>query len=270
METIIAAVLVISGLGFLLGYGLAFAAKKLETPRDERAAAVEQCLPGVNCGACGYAGCSGYAQAIVTQGVPLHLCAPGGAEAANAIGRIMGIAVHVGAQKKVRIHCGGGSDVTRQKFRYNGVADCRSAAALFDGFLQCSAGCLGLGSCVNVCRFDAISIDANGHTTIREDRCTGCGACVPACPRKLIELVEADRRVHVLCNSTEKGAVCNKICQVGCIGCMKCEKTCRYDAIHVINNLAIIDYAKCTSCGECVPVCPKKCIIDLGKTPGAS
>lgn len=265
METIIAAVLVISGLGFLLGYGLAFAAKKLETPRDERVAAVEQCLPGVNCGACGYAGCAGYAQAIVTQGVPVHLCAPGGADTAQAIGRIMGISAQVSIPQKARVHCGGGSDVTRQKYRYNGVSDCRSAAALFDGFLECSDGCLGLGSCVNVCRFDAINIDENGHITIHEDRCTGCGACVTACPRGLIELVEADRRVHVLCHSHEKGAVCNKFCQVSCIGCMKCEKTCRYDAIHVINNLAVIDYTKCTSCGECVSVCPKKCIIALDK-----
>ncbi len=267
METIIAAVLVISGLGFLLGYGLAFAAKKLETTRDERAAEIEQCLPGVNCGACGYAGCAGYAQAIIAQGVPVYLCAPGGVAAATAIGRLLGIAVAESVPMKARVHCGGGDDVTSQKYRYNGVADCRSAAALFDGFLACSEGCLGLGSCVNACRFDAIDIDARGHVSIREDACTGCAACVKACPRHLIELVPVDRRVHVLCSSTEKGAVCNKFCSVSCIGCMKCEKACPHDAIHVSGNLARIDYTKCTSCSACVAVCPKKCIIDLGKIP---
>lgn len=263
METILAAVLIITGLGFFLGYGLAFAAKKLEVARDERAAAIEQCLPGVNCGACGYAGCAGYAQAIATQGVAPHLCAPGGATAAIAIGKVLGIAVTTSVPLRARVHCGGGDDVTKQKYRYNGVTDCRSAAAIFDGFLVCARGCLGLGSCVNACRFGAITIDDLGHVVINEDICTGCGACITACPRRLIELVPLDRRVHVLCSSTEKGALCNKFCSVSCIGCLKCERTCPEGAIHVSENLARIDYSKCTSCAACVAVCPKKCIINL-------
>ena len=263
MEMILATVIVITGLGFMLGYGLAVSAKKLDVPKDEKTAAVEACLPGVNCGSCGHAGCAGYAQSIVYSGEEINLCSPGGAAVIEALSKIMGVAATAGVPRKARIHCGGGDDVTEQKYRYNGVADCVAATALFGGFLECPTGCLGLGSCVRACRFDAIDIDADGHARVNESLCTGCGNCVPACPKRLIELVAEDRRVHVLCNSHEKGAVCNKICKVSCIGCMKCEKACPHDAIHVVDNLAIIDYAKCTSCGECVKVCPKHCIVQL-------
>jgi heterodisulfide reductase subunit A-like polyferredoxin len=134
---------------------------------------------------------------------------------------------------------------------------------LFEGHLACHDGCLGLGSCVRVCRFDAIDIDDEGHARISEERCTGCGVCVQACPRNIIELINKKKRVHVLCRSHERGAVCNKMCEVSCIACLRCEKACKQNAIHVVDNLAVIDYAACTSCGDCAAVCNKKCILVL-------
>jgi len=256
----IAAILVITGLGFLFGYGLAFAAKRLEVAKDERVSSIEALLPGVNCGACGYPGCSGYANAIAREGAAVDLCAPGGAAAANAVAGIMGVRVAPGEARAARALCGGGSDRTQQKYRYNGLADCRSAHALLGGFLACSDGCLGLGSCARVCNFDAIDIDDNGHVHINEARCGGCGLCAASCPRGIIRLVNKSKRVHVLCRSHAKGSVCNKVCTVSCIACLRCEKACTQNAIHVIDNLAVIEYAACTSCGECAAVCPKKCI----------
>ncbi|MDR2734590.1 MAG: RnfABCDGE type electron transport complex subunit B [Spirochaetota bacterium] len=263
MVSIIAAILVITGLGFLFGYALALAAKKFAVSKDERAAAIEELLPGANCGACGFPGCAGYAEAIVSSKAEADLCAPGGAASANGIARIMGVSVKSSDERVARVFCGGGSDRTTQKYRYNGLADCFAVHALFDGHLVCSDGCLGFGSCARVCRFDAIDIDAAGHAHINEDRCTGCGLCAKACPRHLIELVNKKKRVHILCRSHLRGAVCNKMCEVSCIACMRCEKICKQNAIHISDNLAVIDYAACTSCGECVAVCNKKCLMQF-------
>jgi len=179
----------------------------------------------------------------------------------------MGVNVKLGDERTARVFCGGGSDCTTQKYRYNGLADCLAVHALFDGHLACRDGCLGFGSCARVCHFDAIDIDEAGHARINEDRCTGCGLCVQACPRHLIELINKKKRVHVLCRSRLRGAVCNKMCEVSCIACMRCEKVCKQHAIHISDNLAIIDYAACNSCGECVAVCNKKCIVQFPSAP---
>ena len=260
MGSILAAVLIITALGFLFGYGLALAAKKLEVVRDERVAEIGAILPGINCGACGYPGCFGYAEAVVRKEAGVDRCSPGGAAAASGLGRIMGVGVTVSEPRVARVHCGGGDDTTQHKYRYNGLADCRSAAALAGGFLVCSEGCLGLGSCVRVCNFDAINIDGSGRLRINEEKCTACGLCVQACPKRLIELINKKKRTHVVCRSYERGQVCNKICKVSCIACTRCVKACKQNAIHIENNLAVIDYAACTSCGECAAVCARKCI----------
>jgi len=265
MEIIIASVAVITALAGLFGFGLAYAGKKLAVEKDQRINDVEDVLPGVNCGACGYPGCSGYAEAVVVEDVDISLCAPGGRDVASRIGSILGKIAASKTLTVARIHCGGDDSVSNHRYKYNGIYDCASAAALFGGFLECTAGCLGMGSCVKVCKFDAIEIDDNGKTTINAEHCTGCGACLRTCPHHLIELLPASKAVYVACSSNEKGGVCNKFCEVSCIGCMRCVKECPYDAIHVENSLAYIDYEKCTSCGKCVSVCPKKCIIQDGQ-----
>jgi electron transport complex protein RnfB len=267
MQTILASIAVISGLAALFGFGLAYASKRLAVAKDALVEDLEGVLPGVNCGACGYPGCSGYAEALAVEKISPELCAPGGSSVAKRLGELLGMAVSDQKKRTARIYCGGDDLLSKHKLRYNGVADCVSAAALFAGFLECKDGCLGLGSCVRVCRFDAITIDGNGRTTIDPALCTGCGACVKACPHKLIELVPETSYVTVACSSHEKGAVCNKFCKVSCIACLRCEKACPHDAIHVVDFLARIDYEKCTSCGECVKVCPKKCIIELPGKP---
>ena len=167
METILASVAVITGLAGLFGFGLAYAGKKLAVEKDQRINDVEDVLPGVNCGACGYPGCSGYAEAVVVEDVDISLCAPGGGDVATKIASILGKTAGSKIPMVARIHCGGDDLVSQHKYKYDGIYDCVSATALFSGFLQCSDGCLGMGSCVKVCQFDAISIDENGENTDR-------------------------------------------------------------------------------------------------------
>lgn len=260
---ILAAILVVSILALLFGLGLSLANKVLAVEKDPLVEQVETALPGVNCGACGYPGCAGYAEAVVKEGADLALCAPGGSAVATRLGELMGVEVVARTPVVARVYCGGNDEATKHKYRYNGAYDCVSADALFSGFMECVDGCIGLGSCVRACKFDAISIDALGNVHIDPVKCTGCGACVRTCPHKLIELVRADRYVYVACSSHEKGAVCNKMCKVSCIACNRCVKACEYDAIHVEDFLARIDYEKCTNCGACIEVCPKNCIKSL-------
>ena len=153
---------------------------------------------------------------------------------------------------------------------YTKGCDCRAATIpqTQGGFKACSYGCLGLGSCVAVCPFEAMRMGPNGLPEVNDERCTGCGKCVAECPRGIISLVPRSRKVHVLCSNRDKGAVARKLCKVACIACKRCEKACEHEAIKVENNVARIDYIKCTNCGKCAEVCPAKCIIDEGAHGG--
>jgi len=142
------------------------------------------------------------------------------------------------------------------RFLYAGLADCRAADLLQGGVRACPYACIGLDTCVQVCPVDAIAMDADHLPVIDEEICIGCGACARVCPRQVIEVRPVSKSVHVLCRSREKGAVVRSLCDVGCIACKKCEKICPFEAIHVVDNLAVIDYDKCTSCQKCVGVCP--------------
>lgn len=263
MGTFLASLAVLAGLAAIFGYGLAYAGKKLAVEKDPLIEEVEEVLPAANCGACGYAGCAAYADAIVKEKADITLCAPGGSEVVGKVASIMKMQATEQVKKVVRVYCGGSDEKTKIKYSYNGVYDCVAADSLFNGFMECNDACLGLGSCVRVCKFDAMSIDEHGLLTINTDLCTGCGACVKECPHTLLELVAVKAPVYVACSSKEKGAVCNKMCKVSCIACKKCEKACQYDAIHVNDFLAKIDYEKCTACGDCITACPKNCILTI-------
>jgi RnfABCDGE-type electron transport complex B subunit len=232
---------------------------------DPRIEEVEAALPGINCGACGYAGCAGYAEAVVDAGESMTLCAPGGAETARAVAAVMGAEVEAAEPKFAVTCCQGGS--VPDRFAYAGVQDCRAATVmgLAGGPKACTWGCLGFGTCMKACPFGAITMSPDRLPVVDETKCTGCGRCVEVCPRDLNRVDPESRTVFVLCKSRDKGAIANKLCERGCIACRKCEKECPFDAIHVVDNLAVIDYDKCKLCGKCVKVCPKNCIVDLRK-----
>ena len=248
---------IVAGIGLLAGLLLAFLSKVMAVPVDEKAAAIEEILPGANCGSCGFSGCAGYAAALgAGKTTDTGLCNPGGTEVSRQIAEIMGLAAAEITPMAAVVHCMGNGENAKKKMVYDGVQSCKMAAQLFGGDKECIYGCVGLGDCAAVCPYDAIRI-CNGVAVVQYEKCRACKACIAACPKKLISLMPKDRAVAaVMCRNHDKGATTRKECKVGCIGCMKCVKACEAGAITMDNNVAVIDAAKCTGCGKCRDGCP--------------
>ncbi|MBN1809692.1 MAG: RnfABCDGE type electron transport complex subunit B [Planctomycetes bacterium] len=260
-------VLVMLVIGAVLGLVLFAASRFFKTDVDERVEKILDVLPNVNCGACGFGGCAAYAEAVVYKGSACSLCAPGGADVECRIAEIMGASVGDREPLVAVVHCGGGTRSAHSAAGYYGIASCRAASVPgLNSPKACVFGCLGMGDCVAACKFDAMVMGDDGLPLVIESNCVACGACVRACPRNIIQLHPLKSFVHVYCINTDKGRDVRKACDIGCIACMKCEKICPVDAIHVINNVAVIDYDKCISCGKCVKECPQGIIVNMRKT----
>ena len=260
MVKILYAVAVLAVMGGVFGAVLAIASKVFAVKTDERLPKLTGALPGANCGGCGFAGCQAYAQAVIDGRAKIGLCAAGGAASAKKMSEIMGVEAVEVEKKVAMVKCRGQNHL--QKGIYEGISDCRSAMFVGgDGPSACPNGCLGFGTCMQVCKFDAIHV-VNGAARVDADKCTGCMQCVETCPRKVIIPVTYNTDIVVACSNQERGANTRKVCDIGCVGCHLCEKICEYDAIHVVNNLATVDYSKCVSCGSCAAVCPRHLISD--------
>lgn len=260
INNILLATASLGGMGLLFGAGLAFASQKFAVEVDPRAIEIREALPGANCGACGFPGCDGYANAVVTGKAPVNGCPVGGQETADAVAQIMGVVAEAGEKKVARVLCKGGVNC-QDRALFDGIKDCK-AENIIDGggFKACNFGCLGGGTCVEVCSFDAIFINDDGVAEVDPEKCTSCGVCIEACPKNIIELVPYKQQVVVDCINTERGGHVKKNCSNACIACTLCVKVCPHDAIHVENNIAKIDYDKCTNCGLCAEKCPTKAI----------
>ena len=253
-NAIISAVILLVALGGVSAVMLVVADRFMSVPNDERADAITAVLPGANCGACGYAGCGDYALAVV-GGAQVNLCVPGGDKASIAIAGVMGTDAVDVVESVAVVRCRGYCEIALEKYNYIGVESCIASAGLYKGMVSCSYGCLGFGDCVSACKFGAMRI-IDGVASSDPDICNGCGACAGVCPKKIIDILPLGKKSFVSCTSHDRGGVSRKLCGNSCIGCTRCEKACRFDAVHVIDNLAVVDNEKCTGCGECAPLCP--------------
>jgi RnfABCDGE-type electron transport complex B subunit len=258
MEILIA-ILILGVLGLIFGIGLAIASKKFAVTANPTLDEVQHLLPGGNCGACGNPGCFGFAESLVSGKSEIDKCRVCSDESREKIAKVLGLALVKQNKKIATLHCAGGLRV-KNKYLYSGVSDCITANLVLGGQKSCVFACLGFGTCVKACPFGAISMSAQELPVVDKIKCRSCNKCVLTCPKKLFSLVSITNTVYVACSSHDLGKEVKNVCSVGCIACKMCEKACKFDAIHVIDNLAVIDYHKCTSCQECIKVCPTKTI----------
>lgn len=252
---ILIATIVVGAIGLILGVALVATGKKFHVETDPREAAVRELLPGNNCGACGFAGCDAVAAAIAKGEAPANACPVCSSDKAEQIAAVMGVEAQAAERHVAFVRCGGNCEKTAQTSTYVGVQDCRAAALAGLNPWACSHGCLGYGSCVSACGYDAIHV-VDGAAVVDDSKCVGCGLCGAACPKRLIELIPAERKAAVRCSSPDKGAEVRKLCAAGCIGCGICVKQCPEEAVTVTGNLARVNYGICIGCGKCAEKCP--------------
>ncbi|MBQ9307769.1 MAG: RnfABCDGE type electron transport complex subunit B [Clostridia bacterium] len=251
------AVVILGAMGVLFGLLLTWTAKVFAVESNPTRDAIREVLPGANCGGCGFPGCDGCADAIAAGKAPVSACPVGGAEVAGKVAAIMG--VEAGATEKMvaRVICQGGTDNCKVRFNYNGIHDCVAASTLSDGYKTCKYACMGLGTCEKACPFGAIHMDENRHiAVVDEEKCQSCGKCVAACPKHVMELRPLKQNVDIACHNPGIGKAVSVNCQIGCIGCQRCVKACKFEAITMENGLPKIDYSKCRQCMMCAEACP--------------
>lgn len=253
------AVAIVAGVSLVLGVLILLISKACTVKEDPRIGEVEKCLAGANCGACGYPGCSGFAKALVEGKASLSSCGQTPTDKRIEISNILGIAADGNSEPTIAVVACCGGNKCRDKFDYQGYGNCVSQNLLAGGRKACEVGCMGSGSCVDACPYMAIEC-RDGYAHVDPDLCRSCGLCIKTCPKRLIKRVPASARVYVACSTECRGKDVMNKCQAGCIACGKCERNCPAGAIHLVNNVPIIDYSKCIHCEKCLLGCPRKCI----------
>ena len=263
MDAIIVAVLLVMAVGFVLAVVLTIASKVFFVPVDETVANLRAELPGANCGACGFAGCDDYANALAENPeLGTGLCPVGGAGVAAKLAEVLGVEAGSMEPQVAVVMCNGNADAAKTIMEYQGLSTCAAAKTMYGGLSACAYGCMGLGDCAAACPYGAIQV-CNGVAVVNRELCVGCGICAKQCPNSVIRIAPAKNKVVVQCNSKDTGAKVRKACTNGCIGCKKCEKACKFEAVKIENNLAMIDPDKCKNCGLCAKECPTGAILNM-------
>ena len=209
------ALIMMGGLGLAIGLVLAVAAKLFYVYVDPTIEAVTSALPGANCGGCGQPGCVANAEAIIAGKASASSCVAGGTEVAEAVAAVLGVAVEAVEPNIARPGCYFGIEKADTKFVYHGLTDCRAAALLNGGMKVCTIGCLGLGTCVRSCPFNALAMGPEGLPVVDPKRCTGCGTCERVCPKHIITLSSVTRRILREYTTEECTTPCQRACPAG-------------------------------------------------------
>lgn len=266
---IVNSVLALLGVGAIAAIILAIASQLLKVEENPLVELAAECLPGANCGGCGFAGCDAYAAAVVLNpDVPAGLCVVAGAETAAKLGEISGKTAEAGEPVVSFRRCSRPEGNVQKRYDYVGMGTCESAAMLEGGPLMCAWACIGLGDCVRACPFDAMYLE-NGVVEVIASKCVSCGHCITACPRDILQLIPRRARVASFCATHDKLKAVSDVCEVGCINCSKCVKACPAKAVSVTDNRIEIDHQACleygTACGEaCVNACPRFILRRMG------
>jgi Na+-translocating ferredoxin:NAD+ oxidoreductase subunit B len=265
MNEILIAIVGMAVLGMIWGVILAIVNKVFHVDENPLIEKVIDCLPGANCGACGFAGCAAFGDAIVEKEIDPALCPVANSESRQAVAAVLGREVVEPEVKLVaKVFCSGARGVVEERAEYSGLATCAAEHITNGGTKSCMYGCLGFADCVRVCPFDAMKM-VDGLPVIDEEKCTSCAKCLAACPRDLLKLIAVDQNLFVLCSSLDSGAIARKVCKVSCIGCKICEKKVDNSVFTVENFLATVDYEKAkeadeTQVNEIIEKCPQKII----------
>lgn len=266
-------VVVFTLLGIFFGFALAATARKFNVDVNPVVDQVQHVLPAANCGACGFAGCGAYAEAVVDDpAVSPSKCVPGGQSTASEVATLTGKAAAVVEERVAVLRCHGTTAYVKEQAEYRGIHSCAAATLVFGGPRACKNGCIGMGDCVRICPFDAMEIGRFGIVEIDYVKCTGCGLCVAGCPKKILELYPRKHRVELACVAREKVAAVRSKCMIGCTTCQKCVGVCPAKAITWDGNTIKIDHEVCMaygpSCHEvCVDACPTFIIHRVGQMP---
>ncbi|HEX3020285.1 MAG TPA: RnfABCDGE type electron transport complex subunit B [Chitinispirillaceae bacterium] len=258
-------IFIVGSVGAFFGIGLGIASKKLFVHIDPRIPKILEILPNANCGACGYPGCSGFAKAVAEGKASPNSCIPGGAKCAHTIADLLGVTTSTEEPQMAVVHCKGGKKEAVERAIYNGIQDCNAATIIGNGSKVCQNGCLGLGTCLRACPFNAIRINGNGVAEVDFEKCTGCGKCVRSCPRNIISMIPRVHKIFLACSNRERGAKVKKYCSVGCTACTLCVKATPSGAINMENNLPVLDYTKDENFITAAHKCPSDCFTDLVK-----
>lgn len=267
MAILIASIVALALLAIIFGLGLAYASDFCAVETDPKVEEINDVLPQVNCGACGYKGCTQYAEAVAKGEAEANLCVPGGDDVSRKVAAIMGVEVGEAVPQRAVVRCQGGSEVCPEQFEYSGIQDCLAASLVQGGPKPCAFGCLGFGSCADACPFDAITMGEDRLPQIDPEKCTACGICVKTCPKGIIEVLPAEHQVYVGCSSHGKGKSVKTMCSKGCIACQLCAKKTESGAITMEDNLPVIDYEKGQDFDVAVEKCPMKCFVVEGAVP---
>jgi Na+-translocating ferredoxin:NAD+ oxidoreductase subunit B len=266
MNQVLIAVIGMALLGCFWGVVLVIVNKRFHVEENPVTSNVVGCLPGVNCGACGFAGCGAFGEAIVEKDVDPTLCPVCEPDNIQEIGTIIGKEIESPGIKQVaKLHCSGKKGVVASTSNYHGASTCAAEHITNGGSKACQHGCLGLADCVRICPFNAIEMGKDGLPIVDENKCTSCNKCVDDCPRKLFKLIPIDQKVFVLCSSHDSGVISRKACKVACIGCSICARKVENGTFVMNNFLAEVDYEKSKEADpaqlkEAAEKCPQKII----------